>query len=257
MYTVDLTGKNALIFGVANHRSIAWAIAQALYSAGARVALTYQTDRLKEGVEELAKEIGDAPLFLCDVSNDGEVEELYKKVGETMGTLSTVVHSIAFAQRDDLGGDFSKTEREGFRVALDVSAFSLIPVVRYAAPLMTEGGTVIAMTFLAAEKVFPGYNVMGVAKAALENSVKQLAAEFGPSNIRVNAISAGPLDTLSSRVITGYRDMKRIHQERAPMARNITHEDVGGTALYLASELSSGVTGAIIPVDVGYSIMGL
>lgn len=257
MYTVDLTGKNALIFGVANHRSIAWAIAQALYGAGARVALTYQTDRLKEGVEELAKEIGDAPLFLCDVSNDGEVEELYKKVGETMGTLSTVVHSIAFAQRDDLGGDFSKTEREGFRVALDVSAFSLIPVVRYAAPLMTEGGTVIAMTFLAAEKVFPGYNVMGVAKAALENSVKQLAAEFGPSNIRVNAISAGPLDTLSSRVITGYRDMKRIHQERAPMARNITHEDVGGTALYLASELSSGVTGAIIPVDVGYSIMGL
>jgi enoyl-[acyl-carrier protein] reductase I len=257
MYTVDLTGKNALIFGVANHRSIAWAIAQALYSAGARVALTYQTDRLKEGVKELAKEIGDAPLFLCDVSNDGEVEELYKKVGETMGTLSTVVHSIAFAQRDDLGGDFSKTEREGFRVALDVSAFSLIPVVRYAAPLMTEGGTVIAMTFMAAEKVFPGYNVMGVAKAALENSVKQLAAEFGPSNIRVNAISAGPLDTLSSRVITGYRDMKRIYQERAPMARNITHEDVGGTALYLASELSSGVTGAIIPVDVGYSIMGL
>lgn len=257
MYTVDLTGKNALIFGVANHRSIAWAIAQALYSAGARVALTYQTDRLKEGVEGLAKEIGDAPLFRCDVSNDGEVEELYKKVSETMGTLSTVVHSIAFAQRDDLGGDFSKTEREGFRVALDVSAFSLIPIVRYAAPLMTDGGTVIAMTFLAGEKVFPGYNVMGVAKAALENSVKQLAAEFGPSNIRVNAISAGPLDTLSSRVITGYRDMKRIHKERAPMARNITHEDVGGTALFLASELSSGVTGAIIPVDVGYSIMGI
>ena len=257
MYTVDLTGKNVLIFGVANHRSIAWAIAQALYGAGARIGLTYQTDRLKEGVQDLAKEIGDAPIFQCDVSNDGEVEELYEKVGETMGSLSTVVHSIAFAHRDDLGGEFSKTDREGFRVALDVSAFSLIPVVRYAAPLMTGGGTVIAMTFLAAEKVFPGYNVMGVAKAALENSVKQLAAEFGPSNIRVNAISAGPLDTLSSRVITGYRDMKRIHQERAPMARNITHEDVGGTALYLASELSSGVTGAVIPVDVGYSIMGL
>ena len=257
MYTVDLSGKNVLIFGVANHRSIAWAIAQALYGAGARIGLTYQTDRLKEGVQDLAKEIGDAPLFQCDVSNDGEVEKLYEKVGETMGSLSTVVHSIAFAHRDDLGGEFSKTDREGFRIALDVSAFSLIPVVRYAAPLMTEGGTVIAMTFLAAEKVFPGYNVMGVAKAALENSVKQLAAEFGPSNIRVNAISAGPLDTLSSRVITGYRDMKRIHQERAPMARNITHEDVGGTALYLASELSSGVTGAVIPVDVGYSIMGL
>ena len=257
MYTVDLTGKNALIFGVANHRSIAWAIAQALYSAGARVGLTYQTERLKEPVEALAKEIGDAPLFQCDVSNDDEVVELYRQVGETMGSLSTVVHSIAFAHRDDLGGDFSKTEREGFRVALDVSAFSLLPVVRHAVPLMKDGGTVIAMTFLAAEKVFPGYNVMGVAKAALENSVKQLAAELGPIGIRVNAISAGPLDTLSSRVITGYRDMKRIHQERAPMARNITHEDVGGTALYLASELSSGVTGAIIPVDVGYSIMGL
>ena len=257
MYTVDLSGKNALVFGVANQRSIAWAIAQALHEAGARVALTYQNERLRESVQALASEIGDAPLFQCDMSVDEEVVNLYQQVGESLGSLSILVHSIAFANRDDLGGDFSKTDREGFRVALDVSAYSLIPMVRHAAPLMTDGGTVVAMTFLAAEKVFPGYNVMGVAKAALENSVKQLAAEFGPANIRVNAISAGPLDTLSSRVISGYRDMKRIHAERAPMARNITHEDVGGTALYLCSGLSSGVTGEVIHVDAGYSVMGI
>ena len=257
MYTVDLSGKNALVFGVANQRSIAWAIAQALHEAGARVALTYQNERLRESVQALAAEIGDAPLFQCDMSVDEDVVNLYQQVGETLGSLSILVHSIAFANRDDLGGEFSKTERDGFRVALDVSAFSLIPMVRHAAPLMTEGGTVVAMTFLAAEKVFPGYNVMGVAKAALENSVRQLAAEYGPEGIRVNAISAGPLDTLSSRVISGYRDMKRIHAERAPMARNITHEDVGGTALYLCSDLSSGVTGEVIHVDAGYSIMGI
>ena len=257
MYTVDLSGKNALVFGVANQRSIAWAIAQALHEAGARVALTYQNERLRESVQALAAEIGDAPLFQCDMSVDEDVVNLYQQVGESLGSLSILVHSIAFANRDDLGGEFSKTERDGFRVALDVSAFSLIPMVRHAAPLMTEGGTVVAMTFLAAEKVFPGYNVMGVAKAALENSVRQLASEYGPQGIRVNAISAGPLDTLSSRVISGYRDMKRIHAERAPMARNITHEDVGGTALYLCSELSSGVTGEVIHVDAGYSIMGI
>ena len=257
MYTVDLSGKNALVFGVANQRSIAWAIARALHSAGARVALAYQNDRLKEPVQALAAEIGDAPLFQCDMSVDEDVVNLYQQVGESLGSLSILVHSIAFANRDDLGGEFSKTERDGFRVALDVSAYSLIPMVRHAAPLMTEGGTVVAMTFLAAEKVFPGYNVMGVAKAALENSVRQLASEYGPQGIRVNAISAGPLDTLSSRVISGYRDMKRIHAERAPMARNITHEDVGGTALYLCSDLSSGVTGEVIHVDAGYSIMGI
>lgn len=257
MYSIDLSGKNALVFGVANRRSIAWAIAQALHSAGANVALTYQNERLREPVKALAAEIGDAPLFQCDMSVDEEVERLFLEVGDSLGSLAVVVHSIAFANRDDLGGEFSKQDREGFRLALDVSAYSLIPMVRHAAPLMAEGGAVIAMTFLAAEKVFPGYNVMGVAKAALENSVKQLAAEFGPAGIRVNAISAGPLDTLSSRVISGYRDMKRIHQERAPMARNITHEDVGGAALFLSSELSSGVTGTVLHVDAGYSIMGI
>ena len=257
MYSIDLTGKNALVFGVANQRSIAWAIAKTLHEAGARVALAYQNERLMEPVQALAAEIGDAPLFQCDVSADENVVNLYEQVGQSLGSLSIVVHSIAYANRDDLGGDFSKQDREGYRLALDVSAFSLIPIVRYAAPLMTDGGAVVAMTFLAAEKVFPGYNVMGVAKAALENEVRQLAAEYGPSNIRVNAISAGPLDTLSSRVISGYRDMKRIHSERAPLGRNITHEEVGGTALYLCSELSSGVTGSVIHVDAGYSIMGI
>ncbi len=257
MYSIDLTGKNALVFGVANQRSIAWAIARALHEAGANVALAYQNERLKEPVQALAAELGDARLYQCDMAVDEEVARLFREVGDTLGTLSIVVHSIAFANREDLGGEFSKTDREGFRLALDVSAFSLIPMVRHAAPLMTDGGAVIAMTFLAAEKVFPGYNVMGVAKAALENSVKQLAAEYGPAGIRVNAISAGPLDTLSSRVISGYRDMKRIHQERAPMARNITHEDVGGAALFLCSDLSSGVTGTVLHVDAGYSIMGI
>lgn len=257
MYAIDLSGKNALVFGVANQRSIAWAIAKALHDAGARVALAYQNERLREPVAALAAEIGDAPLFQCDMSVDEDIVNLYQQVGESLGSLSIVVHSIAFANRDDLGGDFSKQDREGFRLALDVSAYSLIPMVRHAAPLMADGGTVVAMTFLAAEKVFPGYNIMGVAKAALENSVRQLAAEYGPAGIRVNAISAGPLDTLSSRVISGYRDMKRIHAERAPMGRNITHEDVGGTALYLCSDLSSGVTGEVIHVDAGYSVMGI
>jgi enoyl-[acyl-carrier protein] reductase I len=257
MYPVDLSGKNALIFGVANHRSIAWAITQALHRAGAGVGLVYQNERLREPVAQLAEGLGDVSLFECDVTDDAQLEALYQQVAEKMGSLAVVVHSIAFAQRDDLGGDYSLTGREGFRVALEVSAYSLLPIVRHAAPLMAEGGAVLTMSFLAAERVFPGYNVMGTAKAALENAVRQLAAEYGPRNIRVNAISAGPLDTLSSRVISGYRDMKRIHGERAAMGRVITLDDVAGSALYLCTDLSSGVTGAVIPVDAGYSIMGV
>ena len=257
MFTVDLTGKSALVFGVANHRSIAWSIAQVLHQAGARLALAYQNERLREPVAKLAASVGDAMLVQCDVSEDEQVTRAFGEVGERLGELETVVHSIAYANRDDLGGDFSKTGREGFRTALEVSAYSLVPIVREAAALMPQGGSVVTMTFLASERVFPGYNVMGVAKAALENEVRQLAAEYGPRNIRVNAISAGPLDTLSSRVIANYRDMKRVHLERAPLKRSVTHEDVAGTALYLCSGLSSGVTGAVIPVDAGYGIMGV
>ena len=257
MFTVDLSGKSALVFGVANHRSIAWGIAQILHQAGARLALAYQNERLREPVARLAESLGDTLLVQCDVSDDDQVARAFDEVREGCGELEAVVHSIAYANRDDLGGDFSKTGREGFRTALEISAYSLVPIVRHAAPLMSQGGSVVTMTFLAAERVSPGYNVMGVAKAALENEVRQLAAEYGPQNIRVNAISAGPLDTLSSRVIANYRDMKRVHLERAPLKRSVTHEEVAGTALYLCSGLSSGVTGAVIPVDAGYSIMGV
>ena len=168
-----------------------------------------------------------------------------------------MVHSIAFAQRDDLGGRFIDTDREGFRVALDISAYSLVSIARNAAPLMTNGGSMLTMSFMAAERVFPGYNVMSTAKAALENEVRQIANDLGPDNIRVNAISAGPLETLSSRVISGYRDMKKAHSDRAPMKRNITHDEVASTALYLSSNMSSGVTGEVIHVDTGYHVMGI
>ena len=257
MFQIYLSGKNALVYGVANHRSIAWSIAKILSDAGARIGLVYQNDRLREPVEQLSSELNDALLFECDVTDDDQLVALHKDISSQMGSLSIVVHSIAFADRNDLGGDFSNTGRDGFRMALEVSAFSLLPVTKYASELMTDGGSIIAMTFLASERVFPGYNVMGTAKAALENSVRQLSAEYGPRNIRINAISAGPVDTLSSRVISGYRDMKKFHEERSPLGRSITLEDVAGTALYLATDLSSGVTGAVLPVDAGYSIMGI
>ncbi len=258
MYAIDMEGKTGVVFGVANHRSIAWAIARILHEAGATLAIAYQNERVKRSVAKLVEPWGDTPIVECDVSADENVEDAYEKVGETLGGLDVVVHSIAYADRNDLGGPFIKTGREGFRLALDVSAYSLLPVARYAAPLMNRGGgSIVTLTFQAATRVFPGYNVMGTAKAALENEVRQLAADLGPDDIRVNAISAGPLDTLSSRVISHYRDMKRIHAERSPMRRNITADEVAKTALYLCSDLSSGVTGEIVHVDTGYNIMGI
>ena len=258
MYPLDLEGKTGIVFGVANHRSIAWAIARILHQAGARLAIAYQNERVRESVAKLVAEWEDALLVECDVSSDGNIVTAYEKVEREFGRLDLVVHSIAYANREDLGGPFMDTAREGFRVALDVSAYSLVPIARYGAPLMREhGGSILAMTFQASERVFPGYNVMGTAKAALENEVKQLASDLGRDKIRVNAISAGPLDTLSSRVIGRYRDMKRIHAERSPMGRNITVEEVAKTALFLCSDLSSGVTGEIVHVDTGYNIMGV
>ncbi len=258
MYSIDLTGKRAVVFGIANHRSIAWAIAQILHEAGARVAATYQNDRLRENVSKLVDPWEDSIVVECDVSEDENVARAYDKVKDEFGGADIVVHSIAFANRDDLGGLFLETSREGFRMALEVSAYSLVPVAKYAAPLMdSSGGSIVAMTFQASERVFPGYNVMGTAKAALENEVRQLASDLGPQDVRVNAISAGPLDTLSSRVISRYRDMKRVHAERSPMRRNITTDEVAKTALYLCSDLSSGVTGEVIHVDTGYNIMGI
>ena len=257
MYPIDLTGKKAIIFGVANERSIAWAVCLALHQAGARLAIAYQDERLRGRVEKLAQGLDDALLFQCDVAHDDQIEALYHALKQEFGSLNYLVHSIAFAQREDLGGDFSETGRAGFQTALEISAYSLIPLVRHAAALMNEGGSVITMTFQASERVFPGYNVMGTAKAALENAVRQLAAEYGKRDIRVNAISAGPLETLSARGIHGFLDMKRVHAEKAPLKRNITREEVSKTALYLCSDLSSGVTGAIIPVDAGYHIMAV
>lgn len=258
MYPIDLGGRSGIVFGVANHRSIAWSIAHLLHTAGADLAVAYQNERVRGSVEKLTAEWnGDAPLIECDVSSDANIEHAVDAAARRFGKIDIVVHSIAFAERDDLGGAYLRTGREGFRTALDVSAYSLLPISRYAAPHMTDGGSIVAMTFQASERVFPGYNVMGTAKAALENAVKQIAADLGGQNTRVNAISAGPLDTLSSRVISKYRDMKRVHAERSPMKRNITSDEVAKAALFLCSDLSSGVTGEILHVDTGYNIMGI
>ena len=257
MYKVDLSGKTAVVFGIANQRSIAWSIAKILSDAGAKIIATYQNERVEDSVSKLTSKLDNAITVECDVSDENNVKSAFETVRGNCETLDIVVHSIAFAQRDDLGGRFIDTDREGFRVALDISAYSLVSIARNAAPLMTNGGSMITMSFMAAERVFPGYNVMSTAKAALENEVRQIANDLGPDNIRVNAISAGPLDPLSSRVISGYRDMKKAHSDRAPMKRNITHDEVASTALYLSSNMSSGVTGEVIHVDTGYHVMGI
>ena len=259
MYRIDLAGKKGVIFGAANNRSIAWAIAQILHEAGAQLALTYQNERLRDRVSKLAGTLEGALVLECDVSDDEQISSVFSEVEHRFGGLDFLVHSIAYANRDDLGGDFSETGREGFRIALDISAYSLLPLVRHASPLMDKngGGSIVTMTFQASERVFPGYNIMGTAKAALENEVRQLASEYGTRNIRVNAISAGPLETLSARGIRGFLDMKRLHAEKAPLKRNITPEEVGKAALFLCSDLSSGVTGSVIPVDAGYHIMAV
>ena len=257
MYPIDLTGKKGIVFGVANDRSIAWGISRMLSEAGARLALTYQNDRVKDRVTRLADTLDGAITLPCDATDDAQIAGVFSQAGDAFGDMSFLVHSIAFAQREDLSGRFADTSREGFHIALDVSAYSLIPLVRHAAGLMHDGGSVVTLTFNASQRVYPGYNVMGTAKAALEHSVRQLAAEFGPQGVRVNAIAAGPLETLAARGIHGFRDMKRVHAEVAPLKRNITVDEVAATALFLCSELSSGITGSIIPVDAGYHIMAV
>src|SRR2546427_1436559 len=253
-----LQNKQGIIFGVANKRSIAWATAQALHLAGARLAFTYQGERLKDNVEGLTKaEMPDSPLISCDVTKQEEVEETFKRVGTEFGRLDFLIHSIAFAPREALEGDYLKTDRDAFITALEISAYSLTQLARAAAPLMTEGGSIVTMTFHGAEKVYQGYNVMGVAKAALESSVRYVAADLGPGNIRVNAISAGPIQTLSSRGVSGLSSMLKHHAERAPLKRNVEAREVGNSALFLCSPLSSGITGETIYVDCGYNIMGL
>jgi len=253
---LSMQGKTAVIFGMANKRSIAWAIAQRLSDAGAKLAITYQNERLKSEAHDLVTSLPGAEPFQCDVSSDAEIEQLFAQIQQRFGHLDALVHSVAFAPAEDMKGEFLNTTREGFRIAQDVSVYSLIAVARGAAPLMTNGGSVITLSYFGAEKVVPGYNVMGVAKAALEATVRYLANSLGPKNIRVNAISAGPIKTLASRGVGDFGTMLKNHAEHAPLKRNVDPKEVGDTALFLASDLSSGITGETIYVDCGYNIMG-
>src|SRR5215467_1866616 len=252
----SLSGRTAVVFGVANKRSIAWSIAQGLHEAGAQLAVTYQNERLEQEAKDLILSLPGAEAFMCDVSKDEEVERLFTQLKTRYGKLHTLVHSVAFAPADELKGDFVNTTREGFRIAHDVSVYSLIAVARAATPLMEDGGSIITMTYYGAEKVVPHYNVMGVAKAALECTVRYLAQDLGKRNIRVNAISAGPIKTLAARGISGLGEMMKSHAERSPLGRNVEVAEVGSTGVFLASDASSGITGETIYVDCGYNIMG-
>jgi enoyl-[acyl-carrier protein] reductase I len=253
---IDLAGKTAVVFGLANKRSIAWGIAQKLHEAGATLAICYQNDRMRLEAEDLIAELPGASGFQCDVSNDQEIESLFAAIGKKYSKIDILVHAVAYAPAEELRGEFITTSREGFRIALDVSVYSLIAVSRAAVPLMTDGGSIMTLSFYAAEKVVPNYNVMAVAKAGLESTVRYLAANLGPRNIRVNAISAGPIKTLAARGVGALGDMLKSHAERAPLRRNVDQLEVGGAALFLASPLSSAITGEILYVDCGYNIMG-
>jgi len=250
------TQKTAVIFGVANKRSIAWAIAQKLQQAGWQLVITYQNERLAQEAKDLINELPGTAGFMCDVSHDEQIAKLFEVLKEKYGTLQAVVHSVAFAPAADMAGEFLNTTREGFRIAHDVSVYSLIALARAAAPLMTDGGGIVTLTYYGAEKVVPKYNVMGVAKAALESCVRYLANDLGPKNIRVNAISAGPIKTLAARGVSGLGEMLKSHAERSPLKRNVDPGEVGSTAAFLLSDGGSGITGETIYVDCGYNIMG-
>jgi enoyl-[acyl-carrier protein] reductase I len=252
----SLDGRVAVVFGVANKRSIAWSIAQGLHQAGAKLAITYQNARLEQEAKDLILSLPDAEAFMCDVSRDEEIERLFSQLKQRHGKLHVLVHSVAFAPAEDMKADFLNTSREGFRIAHDVSVYSLIAVARAAAPLMEDGGSVITMTYYGAEKVVPHYNVMGVAKAALECTVRYLAYDLGPKKIRVNAISAAAIKTLAARGVSGLGEMLKSHAERSPLRRNVDVNEVGSTGVFLASDASSGITGEVIYVDCGYNIMG-
>jgi enoyl-[acyl-carrier protein] reductase I len=254
----SLDGKFGIVFGVANKRSIAWAIAQAWHKAGAKLAFTYQGERLKENVEELAGTFGpDTPILPCDVTRDEDIASVFKTVGEKFGKLHLLLHSVAYAPKEALEGQFVNTSREAFRVAHDVSAYSLVALSRAAAPLMTDGGSIVAMTYYGAQKVVPHYNVMGVAKASLEASTRYLAYDLGPGKIRVNCISAGPVNTLAARGIGGFTDILKHYEAHAPLRRNVTVEELGATGLFLVSDGAAAITGQVIYVDCGYEIMGM
>ena len=257
---IDLRGKVAVVFGLANKRSIAYAVAQKLAEAGATLILSYQSERLQKEAEQLLADLGQAETgraFQCDVSRDEEIEALFAKIANAAPQVDILVHSVAFAPADAIKNDFLLTTREDFRVAHDVSVYSLIAVARGAAPLMTNGGAILTLTYYGSEKVFPNYNVMGVAKAALEASVRYLAASLGSKNIRVNAISAGPIKTLAARGIGDFSTILDKVTERAPLHRNVEQAEVGNTALFLCSPLASGITGEITFVDCGFNVTGI
>jgi len=252
-----MDGKVALIFGVANKNSIGWGITQRLHDEGATIALSYAGEPLAKRIKPLAEQIGCDFVEPCDVTSDEQLDEVFAKVQERFGKIDVLVHAVAFANRDDLDGRFVDVTREGFKLALDISAYSLIAMAKRAEPLMTEGGSIMSLTYYAAEKVMPKYHVMAVAKAALETITRYLANDLGPKGIRVNAISAGPIKTLAAAGVPGFRMMLKYTEKVSPLRRSVTQEDVGNTALYLASELGSAVTGEVIYVDAGYNILGL
>ena len=254
---IDLTGKVAVVFGLANKRSIAWAICQKLSEAGATLAICYQNERLQRDAEALAADLPSARTFMCDVASDESIDAVFAKIKQQYTTVHVLVHAVAFATADAMKNDFLLTKRDDFRIAHDVSCYSLIALSRAAAPLMTEGGSIMTLTYYGAEKVFPNYNVMGLAKASLEAAVRYLAASLGTRNIRVNAISAGPIKTLAARGIGDLQTMLDAAANRAPMKRNVDALEVGGAALFLASPLASGITGETMFVDCGYNTVGL
>ena len=252
-----LKDRRGIVFGVANKRSIAWAIARTLSEAGAQLAFTYQGERLEGKVSALVKTLpGESPLFSCDVTAETEVRAVFEDLGERWGSLDFLVHSLAFAQREDLEGRFVDTSRDGYLLAQEISSYSLTALAREAAPLMKDGGSIVTMSYLGGERVVPGYNVMGVAKAALEASVRYLASDLGPQGIRVNAISAGPVNTLAARGISGFTEILGVVAEKAPLRRNVELEEIAGAALFLTSRLSGGVTGEVLHVDSGYHVLG-
>lgn len=253
-----LEGKTGVVFGVANKRSIAWAIAKAWAAEGAKLIFNYQGERIKDNVEELVAEFGsDVPLYPCDVTKDEEITEFFGKVREHTSTVDLMLHSVAYAPREALEGAFLDTSREAYRIAHDVSAYSLLGLAREAAPLMVNGGSIIAMSYYGAEKVVPHYNVMGVAKASLEATTRYLAYDMGSRNIRVNCISAGPVQTLAARGIAGFGQMLKHYQDHAPLGRSCSPEELGATGVFLVSEGAAAITGQVLYVDGGYQIMGM
>ncbi len=257
MVDIDLRGKKFLVMGVANKRSLGWAIAEQLHAAGADLAFSYQAERLQRELEKLTAEMPGTLLYQCDVVEEQELETMFAGIADSWGSLDGVVHAIAFAPREALEGRFIDTTRDAWTIALEVSAYSLVSVARHAEPLLSEGAGIVTLSYYAAEKVVPKYNVMAIAKSALEASVRYLAYEMGPKGIRVNAVSAGPVRTVAARSIPGFLSLLKRFAEVAPLGRNITHEEVGQLGLFLLSPLASGITGEVVYVDAGFHIMGM